>query len=116
NAGAQSGSGLQGALVESDSGIEHAFSIGGVNLERSVMRGDDADASSAQEVLGDGDGERGAFFGIGRRAELIEQYQRIGHGGSGNEIYVGDVGGKSGKILFDRLIVANICEHRAENR
>ena len=80
------------------------------------MSGDDADASSAQEVLGDGDGQRGAFFGIGRRAQLIEQYQRIGHGGAGDEIYVGDVGRERGKILFDGLIVADICQHRAENR
>ena len=33
-----------------------------------------------------------------------------------NEIDVGDVRGKSGKILLDRLVVADIGEHRIEDR
>src|SRR5438874_2619765 len=86
NAGAQFVRRLQGALIEADGGVKHTGGVGGVNLERSVMSGDDADASGAQEVLGDSNGQRGAFFGIGGGAEFIEQDQGIGRSSAGDEI------------------------------
>src|SRR5437773_10505439 len=70
NSGAQLICRLQGALIEADGGVKDAGGVGGVNLERSVMSGDNADASGAQKMLGNGDGERGPFFGIGGGAEF----------------------------------------------
>ena len=86
--------GLQSFLVESDGRVENAGRVGGVDLERSVVGGDDADASDVIEVSGDGDGERCSFFGIGGGAEFIEQNERVARGGARDEVDVGDVGGR----------------------
>src|SRR5664280_3317631 len=56
--------GSECVLVEADGRVEHARRVCRVDLESSVMRGDDADACGAPEVVGSGDGQRGAFLGI----------------------------------------------------
>ena len=79
------------------------------------MGGDYAHASQLAEVLGYGDGQGGAFFGIGGGAEFVEQDQRVGGGGAGDEVDVGDVGGEGREILLDGLIVADVGEDRVED-
>ena len=116
NADLQFVGGLERGFVEADRGIEHAWGIRGIDLERSVVRGDDGHAADAAEMSGDGDGESGAFFGIGGGAEFIEQDQRIRGRGAGDEIDVGDVRGKRREILLNRLIVADVGEDGVENR
>ena len=116
NADFQFVGGLERGLVEADGGVQHAWGIRGVDLERSVMRGDDGQAADAAEMSSDGDGESGAFFGIGGGAEFIEQDQRLRRRGAGDEIDVGDVRGEGGEILLDRLIVADVGEHGVEDR
>ena len=72
-------------------------------------------AADACEVVGDGDGQGGAFFGIGGRAEFVEQDQRLRSGGAGDEIDVGDVRGECREILLDRLVVADVGEDGVED-
>src|SRR5579863_5690361 len=107
--------GLQRSFVKSDRRVEHAGRIRGVDLERGVMRGDDGYTADVGEVAGNGDGESGAFFGIGGRAEFVEEHKRVRGGGARNGIDVGDVGGKGGKILLDRLVVADVGENGVED-
>ncbi len=76
----------------------------------------DANAAHAAEVFGDSDGQRRAFFGIGRRPEFVEQHQRLRRGGARDEIDVGDMRRKRGEILLDGLVVADVGEHRVEYR
>ena len=59
-------------------------------------------------MFGDGDGEGGALFGIGGRAEFVEQDERARGGGVGDEVDVGDVRGKGGEVLLDGLRVADV--------
>ena len=66
-------------FVDAGGGVEHAGGVGGVDLERSVVGGDERPGAGGEEVAGDGDGERGAFFGIGGGAKLVEQNQRARH-------------------------------------
>ncbi len=106
---------LQRGFVEADRGVHDAGSIGGVDLERGVMGGDDGHAADAAEVSGDGDGECGAFFGIGGGAEFVEQDERVRGRGARDEIDVGDVRGEGGKILLDRLVVADVGEDGVED-
>ena len=80
------------------------------------MRRNHRHAADLPKVSGNRDGERGAFFGIGGRAQFIEQHERLRSCSARNEIDVGDVGGESRKILLDRLIVADIGEHGVEDR
>ena len=79
------------------------------------MRGDDGDAADAAEMVGDGDGERGTFFGIGGRAEFIEQDERVAGRGARDEVDVGDVRGEGRKVLLDRLVVADVGEDGVED-
>ena len=67
-------------------------------------------------MVGNGDRQGRAFFGIGRRAEFIQQHQRLRSRGARDEINIGDVRGESGKILLDRLVVADIGQHGIEHR
>ena len=59
-------------------------------------------------MFGNGDGEGGSLFGIGGRAEFVEQDERARGGGVGDEVDVGDVGGEGGEILLDGLRVADV--------
>ncbi len=105
---------LQRGLIEADRRVHHAGRVRGVDLERRVVRGNDGDAADAAEVSGNGNGQGRALFGIGGRAEFVEQHQRVRGRGARNEINVGDVGGERRKILLDRLIVADVGEHGVE--
>ncbi len=67
-----------------------------------------------EEVRGDGDGEGGAFFGVGGGAQLVEKDERVWGGGAGDAIEVGDVGGEGGEVALDGLGVADIGEDRGE--
>ena len=86
-----------------------------IDFERSVVGGDDGHAPDSAEVLGDGNGQRGALFGIGGGAEFVEQDQRMRGRGARDEIDVGDVGGEGGEILLDGLIVADVGEDGVED-
>jgi len=79
------------------------------------MGGNRGDTTDAQEVLRNRHRQRGAFFRIGCRAQLVEQHQRLRTSRARDEINVGDVRGKSREILFDRLIVANVGENGVEH-
>jgi hypothetical protein len=52
-------------LVHAGGGVEHAGRVGGVDLERGVVRGDERPRARREEVAGNGHGQRRAFFGIG---------------------------------------------------
>ena len=69
----------------------------------------------AAEEVGDGDGQRRAFFGIGGRAQLVEQHQRMRGGVVRDEIDVGDVRGKRRQVLLDGLVVADVGEDGVED-
>ena len=68
--------GHEGDLVHAGRGVEHAGRVGGVDLERGVVSGDERPRARREKVAGNGHGQRRAFFGIGGGAELVEQHQR----------------------------------------
>ncbi len=76
DAEAQLVGGREGLLVEADGGVEHTGMVGRVDLERGEVGGDAAPGVDGEEVRGDGDGQRRAFFGVGGGAELVEQDER----------------------------------------
>ena len=41
------------------------------------MRGDDGPGAALEKMRGDGDGQGGAFFGVGGGAKLVEQHQGV---------------------------------------
>ncbi len=87
-----------------------------VRLERFVVRcGDDHRAARA-EVLDDGHAQRAAFERIGAGAKLIQQHQRGQRERAIHRPDIGDVPRKRAEIGGNRLFVADIREHRAENR
>ena len=57
--------GSEGELVDAGGGVGDAGSVGGVDLERGVVGGDEGPGLSGEEVLGDGDGEGRALFRVG---------------------------------------------------
>jgi excinuclease ABC subunit C len=63
--------------VESNRGVHHSRRVGRVNLERGVMSGDDAGRAQIEEVARNGHGQSGALFGVGCRAKLVEQHERL---------------------------------------
>ena len=69
--------GREGQFIHAGRGVEHAGGVGGVDLERGVVRGDERPRAGGEKVAGDGDGQCRAFFGIGGGAELVEQDQRL---------------------------------------
>ena len=69
--------GNEGGFVDACRGVEHAGGVGGVDLERGVMGGDERPRARREEKRGNGDGERGAFFRIGGGAEFVEQDERL---------------------------------------
>src|SRR5579864_3044723 len=78
------------------------------------MSRDDTRAAERAKVFGDGDRQCGAFFRVGRGAQLIKQYERISGCRVRDEIYVGHVRRESREVLFYRLIIADIGEHSIE--
>ena len=100
--------GGEGLLVEADGGVEDAGAVGGVDLERGEVGGDAGPGAEREEVGGDGDGEGGAFFGVGGGAELVEQDERGGVGVAGDAVDVDDVGGEAGEVALDGLGVADV--------
>jgi hypothetical protein len=72
-------------------------------------------APAARKVAGDGDGQRGAFFGIGGGAELVEQHQRARVGEAREAVEVGDVRGEGGERGLDGLRVADVGQERGED-
>ena len=72
-----------------------------------------------EEVLRDGDGERGAFIGVGGGAELVDEDERaftVALGCKFNDaVDVADVRGEGGEILLDGLRVADVGEDAGED-
>src|SRR5208282_2012174 len=67
-------------------------------------------------MLGDGNGQRSALFGIGSRAKFVKQHQRIRSRSARDGIDIRDMRRKGREILLDRLIVADIGQNGVENR
>ena len=67
-------------------------------------------------MLGDRNRQRSAFFGIGGRAEFVEQHQRVRSRSARDEIDVRNMRRKRGQILLDRLIVSDVSKNRVEDR
>ncbi len=80
------------------------------------MRGDQREGSGHTEMLHDGDAERSALFGIGGRAEFVQQHERIGRDVERHLADVGNVRGKGAEIFLDGLVVADIRQHLLEER
>ena len=72
-------------------------------------------APAVEKVAGDGDGQSGAFFGIGGGAEFVEQDQGLCAGEAREAIEVGDVRGEGGERGFNGLRVADVGQKRGED-
>ena len=107
--------GHEGDFVDTGSGVEHAGRVGGVDLERGVVGGDERPCAGGEEVCGDGDGERGAFFRIGGGAELVEKDERMSVGEAREAIEVEDVSGEGGELGLDGLGIADVGEECGED-
>ncbi len=106
--------GRESLLVETDGGVDGSGSVFSVDLEGGEVGGDDGPGSAAEEMLGDGDSEGGAFLGIGGGAQLVEENERTRGGLSGDAVEIADVGGEGGEILLDGLRVADVGEEGVE--
>ena len=116
NAEAQLVVGRERHFIHAGRGVEHAGRVGGVDLERGVVRGDQRPRARRQKVAGNGHGQRGAFFGIGGGAELVEQHQRARAGEAREPVEVGDVRGEGGELRLNGLRVADVGQKRGEDR
>ena len=67
-------------------------------------------------MVGDRHGQCRAFFRIGGGAQLVEDHERSRSRRPRDEVDIGDVRGKSRKVLLDRLVVADIGQHGVEDR
>ena len=67
-------------------------------------------------MLHDGHAQRAAFFGIGGRAQFVQQHQRIGRHVERHLADVRDVRGKRAEVFLDGLVVADIRQHLLEDR
>src|SRR5208337_1888806 len=56
---------LQRGLVEADRGVDYSGCVRAIDFERRVMRRDRDHAIDLTKMLGDGNRQRGAFFGVG---------------------------------------------------
>ena len=73
-------------------------------------------APAARKWCGDGDGEGGAFVGIGGGAELVEEDERSGCAARcGDAVEIDDVRGEGGEGLLDGLGVADVGEEGVED-
>ncbi len=104
--------GSEGVGIDTGGGVEHSRGVGGVDLERGVVGGDDGPGWGEAEVVGDSDGEGGAFVGVGGGAKFVEQDEccaLVGLGGERGEAGdVGDVRGEGGERLLNGLGVADV--------
>ncbi len=73
-------------------------------------------APAVEEVAGDGDGERGAFFRIGGGAKLVEQDEGLRIGQAREAVEVDDVRGEGGELSLNGLGVADVGEECGEDR
>ena len=80
------------------------------------MRGSQRECARRPEVTDHRYAQCATFFRIGRRADLVEQHQRVRRHVYDHFADMGNVRRKSAKALFDRLIVADIRQHLLENR
>ena len=101
-------------FVDARCGVDHAFGIGGVNLERSVVRGDERPCARLEKEMRDRNGKRGAFFRIGGGAEFIEQHERTWSGEPREAVEIGDVRGEGGERCLNGLSVADVGEKSGE--
>jgi hypothetical protein len=88
--------GREGEFVDAGGGVEDAGGVGGVDLERGVVGGDERPAPRG------GSGWRWrrrarAFFGIGGGAELVEEDERVWAGEAREAVEVDDVRGEGGE-------------------
>ena len=107
--------GNERSFIDAGGGVEHARRVGGVDLERGVVGGDERPRAAFEEMRGDGNGERGAFFRIGGRAEFVEKDERACIGKAREAIEIDDVRGESGELGLDGLGVADVGEECSED-
>jgi len=69
------------------------------------------EGSGGAEVFDNRHTQRAALFGVGGRAKLVEQHQRIGRDVERHFADMRDVGGKRAEIFLDGLIIADIRQH-----
>ena len=108
--------GLEGLLVEAHGAVDHALGGSAVDLQRHQVRGDQREGAGRAEVLHDGHAQRAALFGIGGRAQLVQQHQRIRRHIQRHLADVGDVRRKGAEVFLDGLVVADIGQHLLEER
>ncbi len=108
--------GGEGLLVEAYGGVEDSGVVGGIDLERGEVGGDDAPGVEGEEVGGDSDGEGCAFFGVSGGAEFVEEDEGVCGCVAGDAVEVDDVGGEAGEIALDGLGVADVGVDGVEER
>ena len=95
-------------LIDACSGIPHSNRVRTVNLQRSVVRGDQRPGARIEKVLRHGNRQRRPLFRIGGRAQLIQQHKRTRIRQPRKTVEVDDVRGESRERLFDRLRIADV--------
>ena len=66
---------LQRGLIKTYGGIDHRGRVGGIDFERSVMSRNDGHRADPAKMFSDCDCQRGAFFGISGRAQLVQDHK-----------------------------------------
>ena len=79
------------------------------------MRGGEGECARRAEVINHSHAQGAPFLGIGRRAQLVQQHQRIRRGVENHFADARDMGGKCAEVLLDGLVVADVREHLLEN-
>ena len=74
------------------------------------------DRAAAAEVIDDRHAERAAFDRVGAGADFVEQDERRQRQPAVHRRDVGDVRREGAEARFDRLLVADVGEQRAEHR
>ena len=102
--------------IEPEAGRRHALRRHGVRLQRVVVRRRDDHRAALPEMIDHRHRQRAALVGIGAAAGLVEQHERRQRQRAVHRDDVGDVPGEGAEAGRDRLLVADVGEHRAEYR
>jgi len=114
DAGAEMVGRLEGFDIEGHGAVLHPFCAIGESLECALVGGDQGEGMAGGELFQDGHGQRRALFGVGSGADLVNEHKAAGSGGFGDGLESGQMGGKGGEIVIDRLLVADAGVNRAD--
>ena len=106
----------QRRLVEPHRRIQHPCAIGRVHLQRGQVRRNAAPRAHAEKVCCNRHRQRRALFGVGRRAQFVEQHQRVFIRQARDPVNIQHMRGKARQVRLDRLRVANVRVDRLEER